>query len=569
MSSRVGGAVLALTAAALLAVSIATSAWWSGHPEVNGTQTHRMDVHVGLIGGAEGCMVGEGVEDRCQRLPLGNGFIFTKYAELAATGALALCLIVLGALTLKRSERRRSFAKVVMVVAGVSAIVALVLILQGPDIKSKETVVVPFGYGLYLFFAGTAMSILTGLLTMLPEAKRTSPGWATPTPPMMQPPPPPPVDVLALLQEDMLRPTALGPEPKMGRPMPSSPGGMLPGPSGHLAPLPSSGPQQQPLFSTSPQLRPLYDATPSQGGTSGYVPAAPPQLPIRGPTPLPHAAVSAMIGLPTPIPTAPPPSKTLPPPLRTKPLSVAPPSIPAIPPMRPTPPPPTVGRATPQRSQPTIASAAVPPPPLAVSTPGATLAGPPGMKLPVRPETDADDRLETVDFEKQTVDREFDAAATVARDEGSGEAPFVKRQPADTDPLFSTGDSTSPSVPFETATSESRPYATDASEAQDSSDDETATRAREKISSSEIDPPVEPPERTSAAVLTSAVPPPRLTPVPTKVPMSTAPQSLPPPQDKPSSATSGPSPACPQCEAPMAWVEEHLRFYCKSCRMYF
>ncbi|HSK00631.1 MAG TPA: hypothetical protein VK932_05295 [Kofleriaceae bacterium] len=53
-----------------------------------------------------------------------------------------------------------------------------------------------------------------------------------------------------------------------------------------------------------------------------------------------------------------------------------------------------------------------------------------------------------------------------------------------------------------------------------------------------------------------------------KVPISTAPSSLPPPSEK-QSATSGPSPACPQCEAPMAWVEEHLRFYCKSCKMYF
>jgi hypothetical protein len=51
------------------------------------------------------------------------------------------------------------------------------------------------------------------------------------------------------------------------------------------------------------------------------------------------------------------------------------------------------------------------------------------------------------------------------------------------------------------------------------------------------------------------------------LPLSTAPESLPPPRD--GKRTSGPTPACPQCESPMAWVEEHLRFYCKSCRMYF
>ena len=53
-----------------------------------------------------------------------------------------------------------------------------------------------------------------------------------------------------------------------------------------------------------------------------------------------------------------------------------------------------------------------------------------------------------------------------------------------------------------------------------------------------------------------------------EVPISTAPSSLPPPK-KTVSTSSGPTPACPQCEAPMAWVEEHLRFYCASCRMYF
>jgi hypothetical protein len=52
-----------------------------------------------------------------------------------------------------------------------------------------------------------------------------------------------------------------------------------------------------------------------------------------------------------------------------------------------------------------------------------------------------------------------------------------------------------------------------------------------------------------------------------KLPISTAPDSLPPPKDNKQAL--GPTPACPQCESPMAWVEEHLRFYCKSCRMYF
>jgi hypothetical protein len=51
------------------------------------------------------------------------------------------------------------------------------------------------------------------------------------------------------------------------------------------------------------------------------------------------------------------------------------------------------------------------------------------------------------------------------------------------------------------------------------------------------------------------------------LPISTAPDSLPPPRDI--EQTSGPQPDCPQCEAPMSWVDEHLRFYCQRCKMYF
>ena len=80
-------------------------------------------------------------------------------------------------------------------------------------------------------------------------------------------------------------------------------------------------------------------------------------------------------------------------------------------------------------------------------------------------------------------------------------------------------------------------------------DDNAETVAREKVSLAEIEAPT--------------------TPAPPKIPISTASGSLPPPVEQKRAQTSSPSPACPQCEAPMAWVEEHLRFYCKSCRMYF
>jgi hypothetical protein len=80
-------------------------------------------------------------------------------------------------------------------------------------------------------------------------------------------------------------------------------------------------------------------------------------------------------------------------------------------------------------------------------------------------------------------------------------------------------------------------------------------------------PPREPPvPLTPVSIAAPGAPIVRDRPMP-RLPLSTAPDSLPPPKD--SKVTSGPSPACPQCESPMAWVEEHLRFYCKSCRMYF
>jgi hypothetical protein len=83
--------------------------------------------------------------------------------------------------------------------------------------------------------------------------------------------------------------------------------------------------------------------------------------------------------------------------------------------------------------------------------------------------------------------------------------------------------------------------------------------------------PKEAPEDLQATVERERVSAPKLerpASKPAEVPISTAPASLPPPK-KTTVTMTGPTPACPQCEAPMAWVEEHLRFYCAQCRMYF
>jgi hypothetical protein len=651
MSSRVSGAILALTAAALLAVSIATSAWWSGHPEINGTASPRRTVHLGLIR-AQGCFSDDDVDSRCSSLEVGGGFTVTRYVELAAVGALMLGLLGLGITALKDHDRRRMFSKIALGAAGASAIVAIALIVQGPDIRNggkSVPMAIPIGYGMILFFAGTGLGIVAGILAPQAARPKPAPAWTPHVPSRPTPQPPPPVDVLALLQEDALRPSALGPEPMMGRqPPPPSPGGMLAGPSGPLAPVAGYQSQQhpsQPLFSTAPQLRPLYEAAPDQGGTGGYVPGmtARPVLPNRGPTPIAHLAVNpgGNGGNPAPPPIAPPliapsriapppttpprlaftpqppspepaaRSKTLPPPVRNKPLSVAPafPAQAGRPVSRTTPPPRGVG------------AAAVPAPSVPQTLAGFLPPIAPIPPLPARADTDTVEGLETVEHVRGSLDGGFDAAATVARDardarDDARDARDSGDQPAASDSTdvnampYSTGDSTSPSVELDQRSFESSTYSAEAGPVQDddagrevdrddddddSLDDQVATRAREKIELGNAETDMVPTMGRRLAEPPAAIPlPPRLAPAPAperesepepptmpavrsrvsgqlpkaKLPISTASASLPPPTAQ-QTATTGPSPACPQCEAPMAWVEEHLRFYCKSCRMYF
>ena len=199
--------------------------------------------------------------------------------------------------------------------------------------------------------------------------------------------------------------------------------------------------------------------------------------------------------------------------------------------------------------------------------------------LPMRADTDPSDQLETMDRDAMTVARDGVPAVSIGR-------PLTD---------VSIGDSTDASVvlPDSAAAEESTDIGSvpieprdSASEIQTSmqrkltasellrtvareSQSEIETIAREKVDLSIGD-------STSPGILAEAgrrsakeirdlgeAPT-----VPARIGISTASQSLPPPK-KAEVPTSGPTPACPQCEAPMAWVEEHLRFYCKSCRMYF
>src|SRR5437763_10607553 len=93
MSPRVG-TIVALVAAALLAISIATPAWWSGSPTIDGKTIHRKTAHIGLITGSQ-CNYDDVAEEEteCKHLSVGGTLGVLKFVQLGATGTLALVLI--------------------------------------------------------------------------------------------------------------------------------------------------------------------------------------------------------------------------------------------------------------------------------------------------------------------------------------------------------------------------------------------------------------------------------------------------------------------------------------------
>jgi hypothetical protein len=569
MSPRLAGAVLALIAAALLAISVATSAWWAGHPSVEGRTIEAKTVHVGLHG-AEGCNTGG--DGGCTTLELPDAFTLTGYVAAGATGLLALAAILLAIATLQLAAVRKTLSTVVFVLVAVAVLVAAALIVQGPKVgKVSQHVVIPMGYGLFVFVGGVVSAIVASVLARRPAPKvELRPSRAAVAPALAAPPPQQPVDVLAFLKEEAPRPTA---------PATHSP---LAGPAGPLAP-------QSPQFSNGPIPTP--------------VPVAPPM-----PMPMPSSGVlegrtkPASIAPPPPRPSPPAPPRTNPPstPPRTKPVSVPPPpsapvfgtsepprthpvSVPPPPGARTragtAPPPPGAISARLKASSvpPPVRPGALPRPPdptvLPVATPTTpkTLAGavaPPTIstpkpvvaaKLPVRAETDPSELAETVDRDNHSVGDATDASVVLPPESehtspseplDTEEAPAV-RPPADTDAVATIAIPKEDPVEAEIARQ---------------SMSEIATVARERISSRELMTG----DSTSETAAAAAAAEPAAAPAAaaTKIPLTTASSTLPPPNEK-QVATSGPSPACPQCEAPMAWVEEHLRFYCKSCRMYF
>ena len=575
MSSRVAGAALAVLAAlALVSASAGVPwGWWDGHPRIGGRVIEAKDVTVSLLS-AQGCNTGG--DKQCQPLALPGSFTTLSLVELGASGLLIAALVLLALTTLVGADSRRTLAKVVLVLAAIAVVLAGTLLVLGPQMTSTQVVVLPLGPGLYLFAGAIACALAGGVVTLrapagiaavvgaappaygapYPGYAPHAPGYAPPAHgfapgstgfpphPTGQPTqasaehPPAPVANMTLPIGPPPAPAWAGaastsaPGPFDGKasfvrgpalPAPVSPGGLLPGPTG---PLGGGAP--------GPALRPLHEhpgAPPAfTSGRPGTLPppnrsATPPSAPARAAAP-PMTLAGA--------PNAP---------LRARPTSVAPPAaaVPmtlagaVAPPRALTPPP---GRPpTPLPTRSTIATAAVPaprtsspaitPPPLVDAEPTSTTPFPTEDSLDEPEYTEAGDIPEPRDTSVQDIP---DSVSVGLAPTSLAPRPGIHDRDSEAD-IATVGH--------------------DRFDAADLDGDEGTQTS---------DPPIPPPPATVA--------PPRGPSGKVPIPMSTASPSLPPPAPQIAAANS-PSPACPQCEAPMAWVEEHLRFYCKSCRMYF
>jgi hypothetical protein len=495
MPTRALGALLAAAAAVMFVISIATSAWWSGHPRVTDRTQTTKDVFIGLHGG-EGCNTGG--DGTCAPLRLGSAFTTAAYVELGAAGLATVFALLVAAAAWRVSDQRRRVAKLAIGAIVIATAGAAALLVIGPEIQSAQTVEAPIGWGMSVFAAGLVTTVIASVITMGIERAPVQ---------IKAAPAPQPVSSVG--------PTTTG----------------LPVPGALVPPL-------------APQLRALYEI-PAPGAPLGWSPTS--EL-DEGVTERDEGVTERDDRPPRfqPAPISKPP--TLPPPMRAEAPLPRPPSVPpfAVPAIgRSVPPsPPLIPRAvangvdplgktepatSPQRRTsmpmpprpaakpnstptPSLLTSAVRPSPSPSRTPSTvTHSVPPMPKIdtpppqPVRAGTEPDDRLETAMRETDVV-----TAVEVARAE-----PPVEAEPTgQSEPL---GDDTLESTSLDREVPES------------------------------LEGPTKPDPRP---------------------PLSTAPSSLPPPNAE-NIAGSGPSPACPQCEAPMAWVEEHLRFYCKSCRMYF
>ncbi|HEY4239017.1 MAG TPA: hypothetical protein VGM88_04345 [Kofleriaceae bacterium] len=518
MSSRAAGVALALIAAVLLAVSAATAAWYHGHPTVDGHLRELQTVHVSLHG-AELCNTGG--DKSCHHLRLDTAFSVIGWLLVAMIGLAALLSGALGASGLGRERHGRNpLARLAAIGAGIAALLAVILMIVGPTKQGS----IPFGYSLGLFWIGAAASAAGAWASSRasqPVRLRSAP---TGTIDARLPSALPSVDLPLTSGIG-----ANGDEPRVEVPPPFDVNALF-GPEPVAPPMPE-------LPTVHGQLFPVPQPAPPRAFVS------------RPPVPVSMMPMAQLPELP-PLPTPPPFDRPSASPFGDAARSGAagpfdpPTMLPATPAQLPALDPQTISISM-SSIEPVTRPPAPPRPPLPRGKPSSLVpasaaaslaAKKPTMPPPLRANAGAPTTISAVPPLPAAITRAAEPDTDRSGDDEVATRPAATTEKSPTFPAPSDGEApTSPEDP----TIAAAPIDTNG-------EDGPTVRAQPRGERQEATTERGGPDK--------------------RPPLSTAPDSLPPPTTQESG---GPAPACPQCDAPMAWVEEHLRFYCKSCRMYF
>ncbi len=548
MAPRALGALLAVVAAIAFVVSIVSSAWWAGHPTVDGHRVDTQHIAVGLLHATD-CDRGS-----CAAVPIERTGELTRFVELGAIGLAVLLALALAISAWSVGDRRNGVAIANVVTTLLAAAGGGALIALGPQLAGKQSVSVPIGWGAFVFAGAVASSLIASTLArkIQPEPLRLKSGGPLPVP----------------LPEVVVSPmpALLG-------------GGTVPG-------LPP------PTRASTPEVARASTPDVARASTPDIARAAVPEL--VGP-PIDPFARTALPEDPRPKPPSAPPPVRKTKPSAPPPIAVTPVKRTSDPMLRP--------------SAPTLAHA-VPPMPAPDNMPPPSKLSAKDLAAAVAVDAGAPEEPHFESTARGTLDPRIAARAQRSASEartGQHEATVgdVTSTGVSITNRIITGDARALSTlqrevaraptedPFESGRAdalvpEDGPLTDEISAvsgvtsdlALDTPSEVTAGPVTDVLSvpaaaevledlGAQASGTIGDVTDATRAVLVSRET--ELTPIPTiDESLSTALSTLPPPKNPMSETVqAGPTPACPQCESPMAWVEEHLRFYCKQCRMYF
>lgn len=676
MASRALGASLALATAAAFVVSIASSAWWSGHPVVEGKEITAKHVFAGPLG-ATGCNTGG--DGSCEAIALASDIRLVGYGTLAATALATIFAVILLFAASRISERRKGIALASLAFTLIAAGAGVAFLALGPGLQTSQHVEVPIGWGTFVFGGGVVTSLLATIVarSLEPEPLRLKSPDApahresappAPTTPPTQAPLHAPLALAATVPAQAL--ATVPPSPAMAAPPPAVVASPAP-PAPHRAAVMTAQTEAAALLVTQRASAPPPAAPPPR---PAIAPTTPPAPSASGAPPLPgiapaSASSSRVKAASVPPPLRPPSPSEVPPRSRTpsaagsdvfavmplasdagssakngsdngpaRPFALgsdslrpkSPSSAPLTDALRPkspsnVPPPPRDPlRPKPTTSSPLDKRPIVPPPavgtkpappargtagvspPTAKPLPGLTRPSPP--RVPTQHATPPPAAATGTDAATANRPQAGRSANAASPPRSPTLATAVPPPPVETDDKPSTAAVALPTTPpkpradtdartgknrIVDATEPNLPAAPPRASTEVEAVDAVRETTAQTLMAPEPPPPRDPEDllktfeanpksfdrsaKEPSAAGASASP---QAPIPTlertagpgeravQVPISTAPSTLPPPKQL-DAEPSGPSPACPQCEAPMSWVEEHLRFYCRQCRMYF